>query len=129
MERHPDVISKQGIVRADGSITPANAGDALGHIIDWFRDHGMPITRQSKGMIAQQAKQLLEDGFDYAIVVSAGILAVRRCAPHQMHYIASDLAAATAGQWISTREEYRKTVEDQIELTRDRINRLVEDHS
>jgi hypothetical protein len=129
MERHPDVIRTQGIKRADGSVTPANAGDALAHVIDWFRERGMPLTRQAKGMLARQAKDLLEDGFDYELVVASAILSVRRCTPQHMHFIASDLAAARAGQWISTRDAYRKSIEDSVELARDRVNRLVEENS
>lgn len=129
MEEHPAVVRNEGITRRDGSVTPVNAGDVLARVIDWLREAQMPISRQAKGMIARQSKELLEDGFDADLVGAAAVLAVRRCVPHHMHFIASDLAAARAGQWISTRDEYRKSIEDEVELAKDRMTRIIEANS
>lgn len=127
MERHPDRIG-DGVVRANGSVTPLNAGDAVAIVIDWFRAKGIPVTRQSKGMVARQAKTLLEDGFDFDTVVMSAILAIRRGGPHLMHFIASDLVAAKAGEWIADRNEYRKKLEDEIELRREAIDKALGEH-
>jgi hypothetical protein len=116
MEHHPDVISDQGIQRANGEVTPVNAGDVLARVIDELRLARLPLSSQAKGIIAKQIKSLLEDGFDWQIVGHAAVLAIKRGTPQHTHFIAGDLAAASAGVWLSTREEYRRAVQDEVEI-------------
>ena len=120
MERHPDVISGQGIQRKNGEVTPVNAGDVLAVVIEDLRDARLPLSSQAKGIVARQIKSLLGDGFHPEIVRQAAGLAIKRGTPQNTHFIASDLAAANAGVWISTREEYRRALQDEVELAQSR---------
>ena len=114
MEEHPEVLS-EGIVRRSGEITPLNAADILAIVIDRFAANGIPLTSQAKGMIARQAKQLLDDGFDYTTIIVAAVMAVRRGMPQGVHWIAADLVTARGGLRM-TRREYEKALEDELEV-------------
>lgn len=74
-----------------------------------------PISSRAKGMIGKQAVTLLQDGFEFELVVIAAVVALRRGAPQHMSFIADDLARARAGERL-TRKEYERMLEDEIEL-------------
>jgi hypothetical protein len=107
--------------------TPAlTAADVIACVVDWFSLKNIPISSRWKGMIGRQAKELLADGFDFDTVVAASILAIRRGGPHLVHYIAGDLVAAKAGEWIPTRDVYRKKLEDEIEIRRAEVDKMIQ---
>lgn len=120
MERHPDVISGQGIQRKNGEVTPVNAGDVLAVVIEDLRVARLPLSSQAKGIVAKQIKSLLNDGFRPELVRQAAVIAIKRGTPQSTHFIAGDLAAADAGVWISTREEYRRALQDEMEIAESR---------
>jgi len=117
MEEHPNVLS-QGVARKSGEVTPLNAGDVVATVVDWCSSRHMPLARQWKGMIARQAKTLLEDGFSFEVVAMAAIFSIRRGAPQHMHFLAGELTAVRAGEWISTRDEWRRMLEDEDDIRR-----------
>jgi hypothetical protein len=115
MEEHPEIPDNEGLVRANGSITPWNAADILAAVIDVFTENNVPITSRAKGMIGRQAKELLEDGFDHSTIVVAAVTVLRRGDPHNLHFVAQDLVMARAGRRM-TRREYYQALEDEMEL-------------
>jgi hypothetical protein len=94
-------------------------------LTDTMAANGVPVTSRTKGMIARQAKELLDDGFEVELVLVAAVISVRRGVPAHMHFIAQDLAVARAGQRIS-RQGYeaelnrmiRRPLDDVIERVR-----------
>lgn len=114
MEEHPDVI-EEGILRASGKMTPANAGDVIAAVTDLFAEKKIPIASRHKGIIGKQAKELLDDGFDFGTVTVAAVMALRRSEPQNLHFIASDLVMARAGERM-TRREYERALQDEIEI-------------
>jgi hypothetical protein len=116
MEQHPERID-EGIVRKDGSVTPWNAADVVGAVVDQFRLAGMPIPARYKAQIGKAAKGLLADGFDAKTLVLASAIAVRRAEPHNLHHIAMDLVLARGGMRM-TRREYEQALQDEMEIGR-----------
>lgn len=92
-----------------------NAGDVIASVVDTFREKGIPVASRHKGIIGKQAKELLDDGFDFATVSVAAVIAVRRGEPQNLHFIASDLVMARAGQRM-TRREYERALQDEMEI-------------
>lgn len=116
MELHPDVIDEQGgIVRKDGTVTPVNAADILANVIDRFRENGIPLPSEYKGILARKLKRLLEDGFDWPTLTLASATAIRRGEPHNLHHFALDLVLARKGMKM-TRLEYDKALQDEMEI-------------
>ena len=114
MERHPGII-EGGVVRQDGSTTPANAGDVLAVVVEKFREVGVPLASRHKGIIGKQTKELLSDGFDAETLVLACVTALRRGEPQNLHFIANDLVMARAGKRL-TRLQYEKALQDEMEI-------------
>lgn len=112
MEEREDVV-----VRKSGEVTPANAGDVVGTVVDIFAEQGIPMSGRFRGMIGRHAKDLLESGFDFSTVVVASVMACKRGAPQNITFIAQDLVMARAGQRM-TRREYERAIEDELEIRR-----------
>lgn len=89
------------IVRADGSATPATAADVVAGVMDVFAIKTVPVQARHRAILGKQAKELLDDGYDWQLLVVAAVTALRRGAPQNMHFIANDLAMAQAGEYIS----------------------------
>jgi hypothetical protein len=94
---------------------PKTAQDVLITVCDTFAEKQIPLSSRHKGMIARQAKELLDDGFDYETVVIASVIALRRAQPQSLHFIASDLVMARAGERM-TRVEYERALQDEMEI-------------
>jgi hypothetical protein len=107
------------IERKTGQVTPANAHDVMATVIDTFQAKGIPLPRRFKGMIAKNAKELLEDGFDFETVAIAAVIACKRGQPYALPYIAGDIVMARSGERM-TRREYEKALEDEMEVGRGR---------
>lgn len=105
------------IVRKNGEVTPANAGDIVATVVDIFSEQNIPLSGQFRGMIGRQAKDLLDSGFDYSTVIVASVMGVKRGAPQNITFIAQDLVMARAGQRMS-RREYERAIEDELEIRR-----------
>jgi len=91
------------------------AQDVVRVLVDRFEPLGVVIPPRHRGMIASQAKELLDAGMDFGDVVLSAIVAVRRGTPQHVHYIAGDVGVAKAGQRI-TRRQYERELEDAVEL-------------
>lgn len=104
MEKHPErKISETGVMRADGSVTPFNAGDAVAAVVDMY---GLPIPREFKARIGKAAKELLEDGFDPNIVCAAMLWAIKLARPHLVPNLALEMQSAQHGV-LGTFPEYQ----------------------
>lgn len=103
MEKHPEKIAATGVVRADGSMTPFNAGDAMAAVCDMY---GLPIPREVKARIGKSAKELLEDGFDPNTVCAAMLWAVKLARPHLVPSLALEMQSAQHGV-LGTFPEYQ----------------------
>lgn len=103
MERHPEKISSTGVVRADGSVTPFNAGDAVAAVAELY---GRPIPRSFRARIGKDAKELLEDGFDPNIVCAAMLAALKLARPNLVPSIALEMHSAAEGDLL-TFDQYR----------------------
>ena len=114
MERHPEKLT-EGIVRKDGSVTPWNAGDILGAVVDKFRLANIPIASRHKAIIGKQVKELLADGFDPHTLILASAIALKRMEPQNLHFIAGDLVMARGGVRM-TRREYERALQDEMEI-------------
>jgi len=86
------------------SVQVVTAQAVVSATIDTMKLHGIPVTSRVKGMLGVQAKELLEDGFDADVILTASVLAIRRGAPGHMHHIAQDLVVARAGQRLGRRD-------------------------
>ena len=103
MEQHPEKIAATGVVRADGSVTPFNAGDATAAVVDMY---GLPIPREIKARIGKAAKELLEDGFEPNTVCAAMLWAVKLARPHLVSSLALEMQSAQHGV-LGTFPEYQ----------------------
>lgn len=103
MEKHPEKIAATGVVRADGSVTPFNAGDAMAAVIEMY---ALPIPRSFKARLGKEAKLLLEDGFDPNIVCASMLWALKLGRPHLVPSLAVEIQAADHGL-LGTFSEYR----------------------
>lgn len=103
MEKHPEKIAVTGVTRADGTVTPFNAGDALAAVIDMY---GLPIPREIKARIGKAAKELLEDGFEPNVVCAAMLWAVKLARPHLVPSLALEMQSAQHGV-LGTFPEYQ----------------------
>lgn len=102
MEQHPERIT-EGVVRSDGRTTPFNAGDAMAAVVEMY---ALPIPSSFKARLGKAAKELLEDGFSPAVVVSAMLSALRLARPHLVQSLAVEIQAASHGQ-LGNFLEYR----------------------
>lgn len=93
------------------------AQNVVANVVDAFTEKGIPIPSRHKGMIARQAKELIGDGFDVGTLSIAAVIALRRGEPQNLHFIASDLVMARAGEKM-TRREYEKALQDEMEVGR-----------
>lgn len=107
------------VARRSGETTPANAHDVLATVCDIFNAHNIPLPTRHKGILARNAKELLDDGFEYETVVVASVIALRRGAPQHVQWVASDLVMARGGQRMD-RREYEKALQDEMEVGRGR---------
>ena len=89
--------------------------DVVGTVMDIFIEKGIPVSSKARGMIGRQAKELLSDGFDYETLVISAVMALRRGEPHRMHWIASDLVMARAGEKMD-RRSYERALQDEMEI-------------
>lgn len=103
MEKHPEKSTKTGVTRADGSITPFNAGDAVAAVVDMY---GLPIPRSFKARIGKSAKELLEDGFEPNVVCAAMLWAIKLARPHLVENLALEMQSAQHGV-LGTFPEYQ----------------------
>jgi len=83
--------------------------------VDEARAVGLPVSRRSIGMLAKQAKELLEDGFDGDCLRFACWLAIQQNAPHRLTWIAGDVAGVQAGTLMDSRT-YRQRLQDEVEI-------------
>lgn len=117
-ELFPEVHNPvDSVIRADGNVTRANAGDVVGEVVDIFSDLNIPLSGRYRGMIGRHAKDLLDSGFDFQTVVVAAVMACKRGTPQNLTFIAQDLVMARAGQSM-TRREYERAIEDELEIRR-----------
>jgi hypothetical protein len=86
---------------------PVTASTILSAAIDTLAVYEIPVTSRAKGMLARQAKELLQDGFPAEVILTASVLSIQRGAPGHMHYIAQDIVVARAGKRI-TRSRYER---------------------
>lgn len=105
MERHPERLS-EGVQRKDGKVTPWNAGDAVGAVVDVCREMGIPVAPSIKARLGKGAKGLLECDFQPPIVIAAMVAAIRTGWFGSVETIAQEMAVATAGGRIS-RADYQ----------------------
>lgn len=103
MEKHPEKIAVTGVERADGSVTPFNAGDAVAAVVDMY---GLPIPREFRARIGKAAKELLEDGFEPNIVCAAMLWAIKLARPHLVANFALEMQSAQHGV-LGTFPEYQ----------------------
>lgn len=105
---------RREIEKRDGANSPQqrNSGDAVRDACDALP---VPIPRAHRGIAGKHAKALLEDGFEYDMVVLAVVIGFRRGSPQFVQYIASDLAMAQGGKRIS-RRDYERRLQDEVEL-------------
>lgn len=115
MERHPERFDGGGIVRKSGEITPVNAGDVLGAVLDQFRLVNIPVASRHKAILGRQIKELLIDGFDAHTLILASAIALKRMEPQNLHFIAGDLVMARGGVRM-TRREYEQALQDEMEI-------------
>jgi len=115
MESHPERRSDEGIVRADGRVTPATAADVIAAVVDTFALDGIPVASRHKGMLAKQAKELLSDGYSWKLLVMASVYSLRRSQPQNMHFIANDLNMAGARKYM-TRRDWDVALQDEMEI-------------
>lgn len=92
-----------------------SAADVIAAMMDLFAEKRIPVSSRARGMVGRQAKELLSDGFDYETLVVAAVTAVRRGEPHRMHWIASDLVMARAGEKMD-RRAYERALQDEMEI-------------
>lgn len=107
MEQHPEVIGN-GVERANGSVTPFNAGDAVKATCDMY---GLPIPESYRARLGKSAKDLLGSGFDPNVVVAAMLTAVQMARPHLVESFAVEFQNAAAGRamgWSEYRERVRE---------------------
>lgn len=97
MERHPETLAGEGVVRRHGKVTPFNAADALAIVLD---EYGQPVPRQHKARLGKAAKELLEDGFDPQTVCRALLIAVYRARVDLAPTIALELQSAVGGKYL-----------------------------
>jgi hypothetical protein len=103
MEMHPEKIAATGVERADGSVTPFNAGDAVAAVSDMY---GLPMLPAWKARIGKDAKELLEADFAPNVVVVAMLTAVQMARPHMVQAFAVEFqneAAGVAMDWTGYR--------------------------
>lgn len=110
MERHPERLT-DGVVRANGTVTPWNAGDAVAATVDACRAMGIPVAPSIKARLGKAAKSLLECGFDPQTVVAASVLAIETGWFGSVESIAQELVVAAAGQRRS-RNEYQRALSE-----------------
>lgn len=91
------------------------AQDVVGMVVDTFAAQGIPLAGRFRGIIGRHAKDLLDSGFDFETVVVASVMAIRRGAPQNLTFIATDLVTARAGQRM-TRHEYERALQDEMEI-------------
>lgn len=91
------------------------AQDVVRTLCDAFAAESIPIHPRHKGIIAKQAKESLDAGYQFETVVIAGATALRRGQPQNLHFIINDLVMAGAGKYM-TRREYEKALQDEMEL-------------
>ena len=114
MERHPGIING-GVVRKDGSTTPANAGDVLAIVVEQFALAKMPLLPRFRAIAGKQVKECLEGGIDAETMVLATAIAFKRGEPHRLVWIAQDLVLARGGVRM-TRLQYEKALQDEMEI-------------
>lgn len=103
MERHPEKIAITGVTRADGSVTPFNAHDAIAAVVDMY---GLPMLPAWKARIGKDAKELLDAGFAPNVVVVAMLTAVQMARPHMVQAFAVEFmneAEGVAVDWTGYR--------------------------
>jgi hypothetical protein len=114
MEKHPGIING-GVIRKDGTTTPANAGDVLAIVVERFDEAQITLLSRFKAIAGKQIKEALDDGVDAETLVVAAGIAFKRCEPQSLLWIAQDLLMARGGMRM-TRREYEKALQDEIEI-------------
>lgn len=114
MERHPGIING-GVIRKDGSTTPANAGDVLAIVVERFAEANIILLSRFKAIAGKLVKEALADGVDAETLVVATGIAFKRCEPQNVLWIAQDLMMGRGGMKMS-RREYEKALQDEIEI-------------
>jgi len=109
METHPERI-QNGIARADGSVTPFNAGDAVPAAVALCRESRILLPPQIKARLGKGAKALLDSEYPPAIVVSACVAAIRTGWYGSVESIGLDMLVAQEGQRV-TRTEYQQALD------------------
>lgn len=110
---------RQAMTRELAKTEEQSAHDVLATVCDTFNARRIPIPTRHKGILARNAKELLDDGFEYETVVVASVIALRRGAPQHVQWIAADLVMARGGERMS-RREYEKALQDEMEVGRGR---------
>ena len=82
-------------MRADGSVTPFNAGDAVAAVSDMY---GLPMLPSWKARLGKDAKLLLENDFPPNVIVVAMLTALQMARPHMVQAFAVEFQNEAAGK-------------------------------
>jgi hypothetical protein len=107
MEKHPEKIAATGVVRADGSVTPFNAGDAVAAVVEMY---ALPMLPSWKARLGKDAKILLDAGFAPNAVVLAMLTAVQMGRPHMVQPFAVDFQNEMEGMGMDW-SDYRRRLQ------------------
>lgn len=110
VEKHPEKITDQGVVRANGAVTPFNAGDAVAAAVNVCQADGIPLAPSIRARMGKGAKALLESNFPPAVVVSACVVAIRTGWFGSVESIGQEIAVAKAGKRIR-RDQYQQALD------------------
>lgn len=114
MEKHPGII-EGGVIRKDGSTTPANAGDVLAIVLERFTEAGILILPRFRAIAGKLTKECLDAGVPPELLVRAVAISFKRAEPQNLHFIVQDLILAQAGTRM-TRRDYERALQDEIEI-------------
>lgn len=109
VERHPEKIAN-GVQRANGSVTPFNAADAVAAAVDVSRDKGYPLAPAIRARLGKGAKALLSADFPPAVVVSACVIAIRTGWFGSVESIGQEILVAKAGDRIN-RQQFQQALD------------------
>jgi len=110
MEKYPERLNN-GMVRANGEITPFNAGDAIAALSAYCDAEGIILAPKTKARVGKSAKALLQAGFPPGIVVRACARAVETNWIGSVEDIAQEMQVLSVGKRMS-RAQYRESLDE-----------------
>lgn len=111
MEKHPEKIGNEGVVRRSGEVTPFNAGDAIAAVNDIFRMQGIPLAPSVRARLGKGSKALIEAEFPPRIVVAACVVAIQTGWFGSVETIAQEMMVASMGGKKS-RKDFQQALEE-----------------